>query len=438
MSAQWRAGLGILVASILLGVPLAAPGPHPAQADLSSAPAGAAQAAILEARVAADCGISTQNPASNTATGPHTVSISNYSPGAGSNQVLVVGISLQDPMGTVTSLTYTTSSPQTFTQAVSTGVGLFEARADLWYLVAPAAGPGTITATLSSGSAVVLGAVTLNNVNPTTPIGTVASATGDSANPSVQVTTVAGQLVVDTLATVGDFGSPTAALGQAQQWNAVNVGFNERGAGSSKLAAGTSTTMAWVRNLNINWGLVAVPFNPFCPTPTPTATSTATTTPTPTVTRTATPTTTATATSTATLTPTGPKPDLSITSSVEEGAGPFSPGSVIHLVNVVRNTGVAVPSSTVVRATDRVPAGATIVEASIVGGATCILTPPDVTCDRAGLGIGEEFTVRITLQLPDRVPGGGSVTNQAAVDPQNLVAETNENNNKAQATIRMQ
>jgi len=110
---------------------------------------------------------------------------------------------------------------------------------------------------------------------------------------------------------------------------------------------------------------------------------------------------------------------------------------VIHLVNVVRNTGVAIPASTLVRATDRVPAGSTILDASIVGGATCTLTPPDVTCDRGGLGIGETFTVRITLRLPDRLPGGGTITNQAAVDPQNLVGETNEQNNKAQATIRL-
>src|SRR5436190_21269734 len=38
------------------------------------------------------CGITTQNPASNTDVGT-TVSISSYSPGAGSNQVLVVGVS---------------------------------------------------------------------------------------------------------------------------------------------------------------------------------------------------------------------------------------------------------------------------------------------------------------------------------------------------------
>jgi subtilase family serine protease len=61
----------------------------------------------------------------------------------------------------------------------------------------------------------------------------------------------------------------------------------------------------------------------------------------------------------------------------------------------------------------------------------------DVTCDRSGLGIGQEVTVRITLQLPSRIPGGGSVAVQPTVDPQNRVAEGNENNNKAQVTIAM-
>jgi subtilase family serine protease len=62
----------------------------------------------------------------------------------------------------------------------------------------------------------------------------------------------------------------------------------------------------------------------------------------------------------------------------------------------------------------------------------------DVTCDKSGgLGIGQEVTTRLELKLPSRIPGGGSVTVQLTADPQNLVAESNENNNKAQVVIPM-
>jgi hypothetical protein len=168
------------------------------------------------------------------------------------------------------------------------------------------------------------------------------------------------------------------------------------------------------------------------PSPTPTNTSTPTNTPT----STATPTNTPTNTPTPTSTPSGPKPDLVFTSAVvEEGAGPFSPGDKVVVKATLRNTGIA--TSSTVRLNYRLPpdSSASILDA---GGASCSLAGYDVTCDKTGgLGIGQEITTRIAVTLPARIPGGGSVSAQLTADPQNRVAESNENNNKVQVVIQM-
>jgi hypothetical protein len=127
---------------------------------------------------------------------------------------------------------------------------------------------------------------------------------------------------------------------------------------------------------------------------------------------------------------------------VKEGSGPHAPGATVTLVQTVRNTGVLIPASTAVRLSDRLPAGAstTVGDIVVIGArADCTVTLPDVVCDiRDGLGIGQEVTLEVAVRLPDRIPGGGVVIVQKAVDPQNTIAENDENNNKAKVSIPMQ
>jgi hypothetical protein len=162
-------------------------------------------------------------------------------------------------------------------------------------------------------------------------------------------------------------------------------------------------------------------------TVTPTTTATLTGSPivsptnTPANTRTNTPTNTLAPTSTPTRTPTSTpsasRPDLAIDgSAVEEGPGPFAAGQVIHLIQTVRNTGASIPSTTTVRLSDRLPAGSTVPVGGIEGGgATCVVTLPDVVCDHPGLGSGQAFTVRVAVQLPSRIPGRGETVRPDAV-----------------------
>jgi hypothetical protein len=126
-------------------------------------------------------------------------------------------------------------------------------------------------------------------------------------------------------------------------------------------------------------------------------------------------------------------------SAVEEGPGPFAAGQVIHLIETVRNTGAPIPGTTAVRLSNRLPAGATVPAGGVEGGgATCVVTLPDVVCDHPGLGSGQAFTARVAVQLPGRIPGRGDVTIRTEVDPQKRVAESSEANNKAQLSVQMQ
>jgi uncharacterized repeat protein (TIGR01451 family) len=126
-------------------------------------------------------------------------------------------------------------------------------------------------------------------------------------------------------------------------------------------------------------------------------------------------------------------PDLAVTTSVEE-PGPYRAGQTVHFVSVVRNQGGHMSSASRVLFMDRLPAG-TVFRNAAGDGATCSWTAPDVACEHSSLASGEQFSIRIEVELPTRVPGGGPSLNQVEVDPKNAVSETSETNNKAQLSL---
>src|SRR5437899_967627 len=174
---------------------------------------------------------SSQTGGTSTTTWAHTTS--------GTNKVLVVGVSWANiTTRTVTSVTY---AGQTMTSAGS-AVNANNAGAEIFYLVAPAAGSNTVSVTLSgSANSLVGGAVTLTGVNQTTPLGTFASATSSSTTPSVNATSNAGETVIDTVSLTSSGAITVGVGGQTQQWQAGTSG---RGAGSTKPGA-PSPTMSW-------------------------------------------------------------------------------------------------------------------------------------------------------------------------------------------------
>jgi len=180
--------------------------------------------------------------------------------------------------------------------------------------------------------------------------------------------------------------------------------------------------------------------------PTPTATLTATGTRSPTVT--ATPTATGTRSPTVTASPTvtvtatatvgGVPADLAITKTVVS-SGPYTPGGVVTYRLHVSNEGGTIDPTVSVTVMDRLPPGTTFISAVVVGSCTAS-TPPDVACAlQPGIVSANHAAtdILLTVRLPARCPGEGTVTNQSEVNPQRAIYETNGTNNRSQASLQM-
>jgi hypothetical protein len=117
------------------------------------------------------------------------------------------------------------------------------ARAEIWYLVAPAVGTANVTVTVTGSEYVEAAALNFINVHQSTPLGTFASSTGLGGSPaSVNVSGSEGDLVIDVLVKEGGTLTPDAS--QTSRW-AASAGGNWKGGGSSKLGD-SIVPMSWV------------------------------------------------------------------------------------------------------------------------------------------------------------------------------------------------
>ncbi|MDQ3195170.1 MAG: hypothetical protein M3Q32_02020 [Pseudomonadota bacterium] len=192
--------------------------------------------------------------------------------GAGSNRVLIVGISIDRTtmVNVISSVTY---GGTTLTNIGNTAGSSNTMRISLWRLVNPAVGTANVVVTPSINNIkYVAGAVSYFGVDQTTPLGSFAAATGGSGTPTVNVSSAANDLVVDVVA-VGDalLGNSIApGAGQTQRYNintATILGGGMIGAGSTEPGAAT-VTMSWTQNgsLNGRWAIGAVALKPAPPT----------------------------------------------------------------------------------------------------------------------------------------------------------------------------
>lgn len=200
--------------------------------------------------------------AASSATGNSSPSWS-HTVAAGSNRVLIVGVSLRNNSGqTVTGVTYGGTA---LTLIGAQNGGTNSVRVELWRLVAPAAGTATVAVTVAART--VGGAISLTGVDQTNPIEASQFANGSNLSPSVTVTTVNNNAwVVDTLAhrlnpTV------TVGAGQTQQWNAATGGGPVNGAGGSGSHEGPispvgGVPMTWSMTSPQDWAIGAVALKP--------------------------------------------------------------------------------------------------------------------------------------------------------------------------------
>lgn len=185
-----------------------------------------------------------------------------HTPGAHSNQVLVVGI-VTTRNDSVSNLAYE-GLPLTKIAAQQCGASVFTpyCEAELWYLPSPStSGTHQISVTVTPGSTVIAGgSATYYNVDTTNPVGTFHTtfgSTGGNQQVTNSVTTTStNQLIIDVLASDNTTGTP----GGTQIWTSNGNGFVFNH-GSSTPANGGSTNVTWMVNSG-DWADVAAPLNP--------------------------------------------------------------------------------------------------------------------------------------------------------------------------------
>lgn len=193
----------------------------------------------------------------NTISIPITISSS-------AERALFVGTSIRNSGSqTVSTVTFTldgAEESQFFTQiaAVSNGTTV---RSEIWGLLAPDSGSGTVTITLSATCQAIGGAIEVSGVDQTGLPTTTATATGSSTSPSVTISSVTEHLVLDTVAIqeLGTLGVPTVGSGQTEQWS-LGTGIlttDVYGVGSTEPGA-SSVTMDWSLLVSRPWATVTI------------------------------------------------------------------------------------------------------------------------------------------------------------------------------------
>ena len=187
--------------------------------------------------------------ASGTPASPYIVTISGFDAGAGSNRLLLVGISANNnDAGSVT------FGGVALKQAVSS---FYNNDAELWYLTAPS-GSGNIVVTMTGPTSVVVGAYALAGVNQGTPVPThTAKHNTGSGSPAVTITAKhAGSLVVSLASIYG--GSTLGSPSCSSEWD-VNIPGAITGASGYHIASTSgSVTCKWTASPADQWDDVAV------------------------------------------------------------------------------------------------------------------------------------------------------------------------------------
>ncbi|MEJ7763615.1 MAG: hypothetical protein WKF80_12550, partial [Thermomicrobiales bacterium] len=202
--------------------------------------------------IAFDAASSANSPSTATSlTWAHTV-------GSGSDRLLIVGITTSNYASAAC-----TYGGVEMTQA---GVGQNGAAlaAALFFLVNPPVGTAQVVFTNATRTRIVGGATSWTGVDQTSPLGTLASATGTSTVPSVVVASATGEIVHDAVGGQASSNTPfTVGAGQTARWNLnplIGTTYSP-GAGSTEPGA-TSVTMSWSRGVSEAWAIIAVPIKP--------------------------------------------------------------------------------------------------------------------------------------------------------------------------------
>ena len=203
---------------------------------------------------------------SNTSTavngGANSTTISSFAV-SGTDPVLVVKVALRDTTDTVTGVTFNTS--EIFEEVGNDRNG--DAHSGMWVLKNPTATTADVVISLSGSSRHVSACSLYTGVDDNTPIRAAATATGNGtdAAPTVDVVSISGEMVIDSLSQVS--AGPDTATGDHTERHdtaATGGGTDTRGASQELAGTGGTDTMGWTMGDSDNWAIVgAVLQEPF-------------------------------------------------------------------------------------------------------------------------------------------------------------------------------
>jgi hypothetical protein len=220
----------------------------------ASANAGGAASVTVDSTASANGGAN----AVGTLSWTHTVS--------GSSRLIVVGVSLAGGTG-AQNVTYQGVSLTKLTATSNASTNTVE----IWYLVNPPTGAGTVRVDLPNGNTArySAGSISYTGVNQSNPFGTSAVNTGTGTTASVAIaTTTSGQAIMDVLSKVNSTEAPSPTSPQAPEFSNVTTSgtaaSNVYTAGSAVVgSASTISSMSWTWPTSARaWAEAAVLINP--------------------------------------------------------------------------------------------------------------------------------------------------------------------------------
>jgi peptidase C25-like protein len=201
--------------------------------------------------------------------GTNTVTVSQTIPSQ-TNGLLVICVSMnnqQSPTSAISSIT-DNGSPVGIFPVGTVSTSPAKSRVEIWALKSPPAGLNTIRITIPVSAptvGVVAASADFAQVNQTTPFEAFGSNTGsgNGSSPTVAVTSAAGEVVIDTVATAPAV-TLTAGTGQNQEWQATSgaSSTDTEGAGSIKAGSSPTATMTWTHAGAATWAIGAVSIRP--------------------------------------------------------------------------------------------------------------------------------------------------------------------------------
>ncbi len=172
----------------------------------------------------------------------------------GNNRIILVHVGMENGSSqTVSSITYG-GTALTFKGAQSNGTTV---RTETWSLVAPATGIKSVVVNFSASVTATAYSVSYTGVSQSAPLGTYASATGNSATPSVNVSSATGELVVD--AEIWN-GTDAGSAGPGQTQRTINGFGNSNGALTDEAGAASVTMSRTISSAA--WAFGGVPLKP--------------------------------------------------------------------------------------------------------------------------------------------------------------------------------